>query len=164
MDVFKEAWEQQLQVLTEAVDDITGIEDFLATTGGSSWHFNKSYPKLISPYKINTLLSRKVMKRKKEDYQLRNIVVVYNSVFYILIFLATVRWLSCTWAPKIETLIIQHFYVLLHRAAFKRVMILDTPDQFLNNTHISLYSLVFGPVSIHLLQSACIWVNLLIKA
>ena len=33
MDVFKEAWEQQLQVLTEAVDDITGIEDFLATTG-----------------------------------------------------------------------------------------------------------------------------------
>ncbi|PFX19617.1 Catenin alpha-2 [Stylophora pistillata] len=32
MDVFKEAWEQQLQVLTEAVDDITGIEDFLATT------------------------------------------------------------------------------------------------------------------------------------
>lgn len=34
MDVFKEAWEQQLQVLTEAVDDITGIEDFLATTGG----------------------------------------------------------------------------------------------------------------------------------
>ncbi|XP_020626915.1 catenin alpha-2-like [Orbicella faveolata] len=32
MDVFKEAWEKQLQVLTEAVDDITGIEDFLATT------------------------------------------------------------------------------------------------------------------------------------
>lgn len=35
MDVFKEAWEKQLQVLTEAVDDITGIEDFLATTGES---------------------------------------------------------------------------------------------------------------------------------
>lgn len=33
MDVFKEAWEQQLQVLTEAVDDITSIEEFLSTTG-----------------------------------------------------------------------------------------------------------------------------------
>lgn len=32
MDVFKEAWEQQLQVLTEAVDDITSIEEFLSTT------------------------------------------------------------------------------------------------------------------------------------
>ena len=34
MDVFKEAWEKQLQVLTEAVDDITSIDEFLATTGG----------------------------------------------------------------------------------------------------------------------------------
>ena len=33
MDVFKEAWEKQLQVLTEAVDDITSIDEFLATTG-----------------------------------------------------------------------------------------------------------------------------------
>lgn len=32
MDVFKEAWEKQLQVLTEAVDDITSIDEFLATT------------------------------------------------------------------------------------------------------------------------------------
>lgn len=33
MDVFKEAWERQLRVLTEAVDDITGIQDFLTATG-----------------------------------------------------------------------------------------------------------------------------------
>ena len=33
MDVFKEAWEKQVKVLTEAVDDITTIDDFLAVSG-----------------------------------------------------------------------------------------------------------------------------------
>jgi len=33
MDVFKDAWERQVRLLTEAVDDITTIDDFLAVTG-----------------------------------------------------------------------------------------------------------------------------------
>lgn len=33
MDVFKEAWDSQVRVLTEAVDDITTIDDFLAVSG-----------------------------------------------------------------------------------------------------------------------------------
>ncbi|KAK2148467.1 hypothetical protein LSH36_496g01025 [Paralvinella palmiformis] len=32
MDVFKDAWEKQVRLLTEAVDDITTIEDFLAVS------------------------------------------------------------------------------------------------------------------------------------
>lgn len=33
MDVFREAWERQVRLLTEAVDDITTIDDFLAVSG-----------------------------------------------------------------------------------------------------------------------------------
>lgn len=33
MDVFRDAWENQVRVLTEAVDDITTIDDFLAVSG-----------------------------------------------------------------------------------------------------------------------------------
>ena len=33
MDVFREAWINQVKVLTEAVDDITTIDDFLAVSG-----------------------------------------------------------------------------------------------------------------------------------
>jgi len=33
MDVFKDAWESQVRILTEAVDDITTIDDFLAVSG-----------------------------------------------------------------------------------------------------------------------------------
>ena len=33
MEVFKDAWEKQVRLLTEAVDDITTIEDFLAVSG-----------------------------------------------------------------------------------------------------------------------------------
>lgn len=33
MDVFKDAWEKQVRLLTEAVDDITTIHDFLAVSG-----------------------------------------------------------------------------------------------------------------------------------
>ena len=33
MDVFKDAWEKQVRLLTEAVDDITTIDDFLAASG-----------------------------------------------------------------------------------------------------------------------------------
>ena len=32
MDVFKDAWERQVRILTEAVDDITTIDDFLAVS------------------------------------------------------------------------------------------------------------------------------------
>lgn len=38
MAVFKDAWEKQVRVLTEAVDDITHIDDFLAASGNiHSW-------------------------------------------------------------------------------------------------------------------------------
>ena len=33
MDAFKEAWENQVRILTDAVDDITTIDDFLAVSG-----------------------------------------------------------------------------------------------------------------------------------
>lgn len=33
MEVFREAWENQVRILTEAVDDITTIDDFLAVSG-----------------------------------------------------------------------------------------------------------------------------------
>lgn len=33
MDVFRDAWETQVRLLTEAVDDITTIDDFLAVSG-----------------------------------------------------------------------------------------------------------------------------------
>jgi len=33
MSVFEEAWKNQVRVLTEAVDDITTIDDFLAVSG-----------------------------------------------------------------------------------------------------------------------------------
>ena len=37
MDVFKDAWEKEVRLLTEAVDDITTIDDFLAVSG-ETWH------------------------------------------------------------------------------------------------------------------------------
>ena len=40
MDVFKDAWEKQVRLLTEAVDDITTIDDFLAVSG--MLHFRDS--------------------------------------------------------------------------------------------------------------------------
>ncbi|CAB1328230.1 unnamed protein product, partial [Coregonus sp. 'balchen'] len=30
MDVFKDQWEKQVRILTEAVDDITSVDDFLS--------------------------------------------------------------------------------------------------------------------------------------
>ena len=36
MDVFKDAWEKHVRLLTDAVDDITTIDDFLAVSGRSS--------------------------------------------------------------------------------------------------------------------------------
>ena len=33
MQIFKEAWEKQVRLLTESVDDITTIHDFLAVSG-----------------------------------------------------------------------------------------------------------------------------------
>ncbi|KAG8134178.1 hypothetical protein E2320_007314 [Naja naja] len=34
MDVFKDQWEKQVRVLTEAVDDITSVDDFLSVSEG----------------------------------------------------------------------------------------------------------------------------------
>lgn len=38
MDVFRDSWESQVRVLTEAVDDITTIDDFLAVSGDFLLH------------------------------------------------------------------------------------------------------------------------------
>lgn len=35
MDLFKDQWEKQVRILTDAVDDITSIDDFLAVSGNS---------------------------------------------------------------------------------------------------------------------------------
>lgn len=43
MDLFKEQWEKQVRVLTDAVDDITSIDDFLCVSGewlSSTCHSN----------------------------------------------------------------------------------------------------------------------------
>lgn len=37
MDLFKEQWEKQVRVLTDAVDDITSIDDFLCVSGECSF-------------------------------------------------------------------------------------------------------------------------------
>lgn len=47
MEVFRDAWENQVRILTEAVDDITTIDDFLAVSGLSiqpdEWFTIKSF-------------------------------------------------------------------------------------------------------------------------
>ena len=40
MDVFKDQWEKQVRILTEAVDDITSVDDFLSVSGMACWHEN----------------------------------------------------------------------------------------------------------------------------
>lgn len=37
MDVFKDQWEKQVRILTEAVDDITSVDDFLSVSGKKHW-------------------------------------------------------------------------------------------------------------------------------
>ena len=37
MDVFQDSWERNVRLLTEAVDDITTIDDFLAVSGRLHW-------------------------------------------------------------------------------------------------------------------------------
>lgn len=50
MDVFKDQWEKQVRVLTEAVDDITSVDDFLSVSGtavetaGITWWGKKNCP------------------------------------------------------------------------------------------------------------------------
>lgn len=39
MDVFKDQWEKQVRILTEAVDDITSVDDFLSVSGMSQHKF-----------------------------------------------------------------------------------------------------------------------------
>lgn len=41
MDLFKEQWEKQVRVLTDAVDDITSIDDFLCVSG--EWSSSACY-------------------------------------------------------------------------------------------------------------------------
>lgn len=51
MDLFKEQWEKQVRVLTDAVDDITSIDDFLAVSGNQGSHRRKSHPNGAWPWK-----------------------------------------------------------------------------------------------------------------
>jgi catenin alpha len=51
MDVFRDAWQAQVRLLTEAVDDITTIDDFLAVSGIT----NLTY--LIFMYLYNMILN-----------------------------------------------------------------------------------------------------------
>lgn len=39
MDLFKEQWEKQVRVLTDAVDDITSIDDFLCVSGECAFFY-----------------------------------------------------------------------------------------------------------------------------
>lgn len=62
MDVFKDAWEREVRILTDAVDDITTIHDFLAVSGELTFLSNQnsenlsvvfdSYFNLINDIKI----------------------------------------------------------------------------------------------------------------
>lgn len=52
MDLFKEQWEKQVRVLTDAVDDITSIDDFLAVSGNQgSRRRNNPAPNWAYPWK-----------------------------------------------------------------------------------------------------------------
>ena len=42
MDVFKDQWEKQVRILTEAVDDITSVDDFLSVSGRRQFSTNSS--------------------------------------------------------------------------------------------------------------------------
>jgi len=45
MDVFKDQWEKQVRILTEAVDDITSVDDFLSVSGMQQ--YKSSFPDQI---------------------------------------------------------------------------------------------------------------------
>ena len=51
MDVFKDAWERQVRILTEAVDDITTIDDFLAV---SESHILEDVNKCVLALQVST--------------------------------------------------------------------------------------------------------------
>lgn len=45
MDVFKDQWEKQVRILTEAVDDITSVDDFLSVSGMRQFNTNSLFMK-----------------------------------------------------------------------------------------------------------------------
>lgn len=48
MELFKEQWEKQVRVLTDAVDDITSIDDFLSVSGKHVLPLTSSPPAAIT--------------------------------------------------------------------------------------------------------------------
>lgn len=48
MELFKEQWEKQVRVLTDAVDDITSIDDFLAVSGNGEALRSRLLTELVS--------------------------------------------------------------------------------------------------------------------
>uniref|UniRef100_A0A8C8SNK8 Catenin alpha-1 n=1 Tax=Pelusios castaneus TaxID=367368 RepID=A0A8C8SNK8_9SAUR len=62
MDLFKEQWEKQVRVLTDAVDDITSIDDFLAVSGNKVSYLQGAQaptPKAKDPKRLD-IYGRKV--------------------------------------------------------------------------------------------------------
>lgn len=56
MDVFKDAWEREVRILTDAVDDITTIHDFLAVSG--ELLFNQIKIQKILVFSVNHIFNK----------------------------------------------------------------------------------------------------------
>lgn len=56
MDVFKDAWEREVRILTDAVDDITTIHDFLAVSG--ELLFNQIKIQKILVFPVNHIFNK----------------------------------------------------------------------------------------------------------
>lgn len=56
MDVFKDAWEREVRILTDAVDDITTIHDFLAVSG--ELLFNQIKIQKILLFSVNHIFNK----------------------------------------------------------------------------------------------------------
>lgn len=56
MDVFKDAWEREVRILTDAVDDITTIHDFLAVSG--ELLFNQIKIQKILVFSVNHIFDK----------------------------------------------------------------------------------------------------------
>ena len=68
MDVFKDAWERQVRLLMDAVDDITTINDFLAVSG--SFLSVVSY-RALSRIEITGLRGRRLLLSRAAHLNLR---------------------------------------------------------------------------------------------
>lgn len=65
MDVFKDQWEKQVRILTEAVDDITSVDDFLSVSGEVKhlWSFSPMWLQLLSLLQSINYISSVIIKQ-----------------------------------------------------------------------------------------------------